>query len=127
MNVERMRWLREAVEAAPEDRFDMDTWSNECGTVRCAGGWLCGDERAQAAGLTLERISLSKTMIPSYRGWRCFDALALFLGLPLIDASRIFDNGEYDGDWRRISRARVLERIDSVIKERIDLVIKNHS
>src|SRR5687768_2103246 len=40
-DLKRLKKLAEAVELAPEDRFDMTTWIEQksCGTAACAAGW----------------------------------------------------------------------------------------
>lgn len=108
MNLERMRWLREAVETAPEDGFAMSTWSNACGTVRCAAGWLCADPRVLAAGLELRRVGVH--FFPVYNDKDNYKALADFLDIGIDETIYLFD--QYGNPT---TKEDALRRIDCVM------------
>lgn len=87
MNIERFAKLIEAVEAAPDNRFDMGSWCGmtACGTAACACGWY--------AALLPDRFALvpSKHEIHSATGKAMgVSAWANEFGIDVLDAARLF-------------------------------------
>lgn len=74
MNVDLLKEAYAVIDGVPDERLDLSDW--KCGTVACAGGWLCQYPPFSANGL---RPSNGGT--PSFNGVSGYLALVRFFGL----------------------------------------------
>ncbi|ADI96453.1 putative NUDIX hydrolase [Acinetobacter phage Ac42] len=51
MNVERLKMMIDLLETLSDDKFNIEDWSQDCGTVRCAVGWATVDPKFNILGL----------------------------------------------------------------------------
>lgn len=107
-SIYHVRWdtLLNAMKSAAGDNpdFNIHRWVGRrgdyhCGTGRCAIGWACNDRQVQALGLTLERHYDEGSLRPIFRKglgsgmyttYLDFEALLVWLGLPLDNNGRVY-------------------------------------
>lgn len=88
---ERLIELRDVVlPSIPPDRLDMESWSNDCGTVRCLGGWACAHPRFVADGLELVEPASDGMWVPQFGDTLGWEALEWFFGLSKAGVNYIF-------------------------------------
>jgi hypothetical protein len=82
---EKLRELADFIETK-EKQFDYKHWSNDCGTVRCAGGWACElwpDELClneyQEPELVADRSVYTTKALSKAIGISFFDACGMFV------------------------------------------------
>lgn len=106
---DRLRKVIEAVEAAPEERFDMETWS--CGTTACAIGHYCLANRHAELWLDLDFTGIGIPMLGTLDSYRAVEAL---FGISCDQAEEIFSPLKYTSGARR---SHVIARIRQFIAD----------
>jgi hypothetical protein len=81
IKAQRLQHLREVIEGAPTDRFNMTAvqQESECGIAYCAAGWAAQDPRFKAEGLSLT-VGSGELTPPNYdiglervTGWQAIE------------------------------------------------------
>lgn len=107
----RLLRLREILIALPAEKFSIDGWVSECGTVACAGGWAAMDPELKAEGLELRQGN--QFMVPMFAGTGGFRALQLFFGMPEDVSFWVFSE---DGYLTKAIPASVVDHLDLYLK-----------
>ena len=97
MNIERLERLLHILRTVDEKHFNMGFWADydspDCLTASCAMGHACMDPVFQQQGLRLDLVY--RAVEPFYHGEHGYLAAALFFGLDLPDAKRLFGTHKY--------------------------------
>ena len=107
------------VRALPEyyDKTDAGLMPKHCQTTGCALGWAATIEEFRKAGFTLDSYfphSGGGKVVPKYRGYKEYEAVALFFGLTESTAAYFFSANHYNGhelDNPKFVAARIREYI----------------
>ena len=122
-NLKRLRKVAEAVELAPEERFDMSSWVKHqegCGTAACACGWYAIATAPEFKWVFPKDRTCVLTSDLRMMDW---DDWAEHFGIDDYDANYLFYASEYaPDDWDddlvyRPTRAEVVNRIREFIGE----------
>ena len=124
MHKERLQklatFLREKVDP---DRFDIDSWANECGTAACAWGYASMIWPSEVKLVQMARVDEEQPgyYIPAY----CrpgepeeygFEGAAEFFDITYGDSVNLFCPTSYDHIKEEISPADVADQIENLIR-----------
>lgn len=98
------------------DRFDYGRWIShmgDCGTVACAGGFLCLYQPFREQGLTFD----IGTNAPRYEGYLGTGALQRFLGIGKDEAYTAFAalDETLDISFREVTAAHVADYLETLL------------
>lgn len=88
MRVDLLKEAYAVIDGVPDERLDLSRW--KCGTLACAGGWLCQYPPFLRMGLALKIDPDYTQPMPAFMGKVYFDALEEFFGIEPVDASGLF-------------------------------------
>jgi hypothetical protein len=104
----------EAWQSVPKTEVRLSTWSRECGSTHCFGGWLPYFEHFQGLGVVRNRMSGAPEMLIDGKLWAGYPVAArLFGDMDLFDPR--LDSERHDRtDWqvvmdRLVKRKKELE------------------
>ena len=113
VRIDRLKKLAEAVELAPEERFDMTWWGmrNRCGTSHCAAGWYV--EFNPQEGLKFAGNGREIDIVDVTGNYCGMGGLAVHFGITYVESRDLF-TAERDDE----TREEVLARIRAFIAEK---------
>jgi hypothetical protein len=116
-NVEALQQLRRVMEAAPDDRIHMNSFSERaaCGTAYCAAGWAAVDPWFQQNTAIPEIFAVNEDGTLSQRIGDAFGALANVFDIYNDEADILFAAESGDIDDHAITKAEVINNIDALI------------
>lgn len=87
---ERLQRLADFLKSLPDEKFCMDSWSNDCGSVACAVGWACTLPEFNALGLkSIDHHPFYHEPGRLHQEWG-FDAAQKFFGLTPYMTLKLF-------------------------------------
>lgn len=125
MDTQRLQHLITILENVPAEKFDLETWTQDtpCGTVFCAIGWACMDQKFLAQGLCLSgsapRLEVDGDVLSNW------DAVEVFFELTADQAIHLFCDEAYGGGYddnydaytpSRATAADVIKRIRELLE-----------
>ena len=122
----RLQHLREVIENAAEQSFDLMHWGTRgfaqsaCGSVACAGGWAATDPTFRKLGLEpySEHVCVPTMRVTPGAYSTGYGALGQFFGLPRVTAAYLFGPGP-KGQRGKAEFFRRLDRVESAIDRKL--------
>ena len=128
MNVERFNRAIAIIRGIPDAQLELKLWQHPagmtdewlykyvlradeatCGTICCAGGWLCIQPEMQAQGLSLSAMG-SPQYHDGKKEYRLFYALEKFFGITENESDSLFgrrEGHEFEGEYEGMTDKQV--------------------
>ena len=117
MNIQRLQRLIEILKTVPDNKFNINAWQSECGTVACAIGWALLDKDFNDQGFVYNSRNPHDLAAPSIVGkdLSAIESICYFFDIDKKTARNIFYSSGYMHS--NPSVRQVIMKLENLIKK----------